>query len=241
MAASKEACWGGVGSQSHCTASKLNPAALRHLVTLRPPATLPLPCSWLAAVVRQRVHLLNLTTHKLVHSLPPLAEPQPAITALAFTADSTSLVVAAATHQVAAYSLASGQPTEWSRQHGGSLPPKLLRMPGSIVCICSSPAAPASLFLQSGEACCHLDMGAPLEAEGADGQGRKRRRVKPPLTSEAPGANCRMIYCSDPVLHAEYLGPESLLVVSGAGCEGAGWWGPVYIVYMGLWLACMLR
>ncbi|PRW61122.1 WD40 repeat [Chlorella sorokiniana] len=169
--------------------------------------------SWLAAVVRQRVHLVNLSTHKLVHSLPPLAEPQPAITALAFTADSTAVVVAAATHQVAAYGVTSGQPTDWSKQHSGSLPPKLLRMPGSIVCICSSPAAPGSLFLQSGEACCHLDMGAAVEGEGADGQGRKRRRVKPPLTSEPPGANCRMIYCSDPVLHAEYLGPESLLVV----------------------------
>ena len=174
-------------------------------------------------MVRQRVHLLNLTTHKLVHSLPPLAEPQPAITAVAFTADSLSLVVAAASHQVAAYSVASGQPTEWTRQHGGSLPHKLLRMPGSIVCICSSPAAPGSLFLQTGEACCHLDLGAPLDSEGAEGQGRKKRRQKLPLTSEPPGANCRMIYCADPVLHAAYLAPESLLVVSLLHWALLGW------------------
>lgn len=196
---------------------------------LRPPA----PRSWLAAVVRQRVHLLSLASHKLVHSLPPLAEPQPAITALAFTADGASLVVAGATHQVAAYSIASGQPTEWTQRHGGALPAKLLRMPGSIVCIGSSPAAPGSLFLQSSEACCHLDMAAALEGEGGDGAGRKRRRVKPPLTSEPPGANCRMIYCSDPVLHAAYLGPEALLVVSARSvhtwrrCGQPLWAGPL--------------
>lgn len=165
-------------------------------------------------MVRQRVHLLSLATHKLVHSLPPLAEPQPPITALTFTEDSSMLVVAASTHQVAAYSLANGQPTEWTQQHGASLPAKLLRMPGSIVSIASCPAAPGSLFLSSAQACCHLDMGQPLE--GDQGQGRKRRRSahKPVLASEPPGGNCRMIYCSDPVLYAAYLGPEALLVVS---------------------------
>ncbi|KAL4423732.1 hypothetical protein ABPG75_001033 [Micractinium tetrahymenae] len=169
--------------------------------------------SWLAAVVRQRVHVLSLATHKLVNSLPPLAEPQPPITAVVFTADSSAVVVAASTHQVAAYSLASGQPTEWTQQHGGSLPAKLLRMPGAIFSIASCPAAPGSLFLCSSQACCHLDMGQPLEGE--QGQGRKRRRSahKPVLASEPPGGNCRMIYCSDPVLYAAYLGPEALLVV----------------------------
>lgn len=179
------------------------------------------PCSWLAAVVRQRVHVLSLATHKLAHSLPPLAESQPPITAVAFTADSSMVVVAASTHQVAAYSLASGQPTEWTQQHAGSLPSKLLRMPGIISSITSCPAAPSSLFLSSSQACCHLDMGQPLEGE--QGQGRKRRRSahKPVLASEPPGVNCRMIYCSDPVLSAAYLGPEALLVVSFALLKAA--------------------
>lgn len=164
-------------------------------------------------MVRQRVHVLSLASHKLAHSLPLLAEPQPAITAMAFTADSSTVVVAASTHQVAAYSMASGQPTDWTQQHGSSLPPKLLRMPGTIVSIASCPAAPDSLFVASSQACCHLDMGQPLEGE--QGQGRKRRRShKPVLASEPPGRNCRMIYCSDPVLYAAYLGPEALLVVS---------------------------
>lgn len=171
--------------------------------------------SWLAAVVRQRVHLVSLSSHKLVHSLPPMAEPQPAITAVTFTSDSSMVVVAASTHQVAAYSVASGQPTEWTQQYGGSLPAKLLRMPGSITSIASCPQAPASLFLQSSQACCHLDMVQPLDGSGQEGQGRKRRRSahKGMLPSEPPGGNCRMIYCADPVLHASYLGPEALLVV----------------------------
>ena len=175
-------------------------------------------CSWLAAVVRQRVHLLSLGSHKLVHSLPPLAEPQPPITAIAFTADCSTLVVAASTHQIAAYSVQSGQPTEWTQQSAASLPAKLLKMPGSITSITSCPAAPDSLFLQSSEACCHLDMAQPLagssDAEGGQ-HGRKRRRpaLKLVQASEPPGANCRMIYCADPVLYAAYLGPEALLVV----------------------------
>ena len=181
-------------------------------------------CSWVAAVVRQRVHLLSLGTHKLVHSLPPLAEPQPPITAIAFTADCGTLVVAASTHQIAAYSVQSGQPTEWTQQSGASLPAKLLKMPGSITSIASCPAAPDSLFLQSSEACCHLDMAQPLagssDADGGGQQGRKRRRPAHKLVqaSEPPGANCRMIYCADPVLYAAYLGPEALLVVSPCCC-----------------------
>lgn len=181
-------------------------------------------CSWVAAVVRQRVHLLSLGTHKLVHSLPPLAEPQPPITAIAFTADCSTLVVAASTHQIAAYSVQSGQPTEWTQQSGASLPVKLLKMPGSITSITSCPAAHDSLFLQSSEACCHLDMAQPLagssDAEGGGQQGRKRRRPAHKLVqaSEPPGSNCRMIYCADPVLYAAYLGPEALLVVSPCCC-----------------------
>lgn len=187
--------------------------------------------SWLAAVVRQRVHVVSLATHKLAHSLPPLAEPQPAITGVAFTADSSTLVVAAASHQVAAYGVAGGQPTAWTQQHGGRLPPKLLRMPGIISSIASSPQAPGSLFLASSQACCHLDMAQPLEGsegEAAGGGGRKRRRSahKPVPASEPPGGNCRMIYCADPVLHAAYLGPDALLVVSGGGGppDRSVWW-----------------
>lgn len=118
--------------------------------------------------------------------------------------------------------MASGQPTEWTQQRGGALPSKLLRMPGAILSITSSPAAPTSLFLASSEACCHLDMAQPLDgsgsgdAGGGDSARHKRRRSahKPVLASEPPGANCRMIYCADPVLYAAYLGPEALLVVS---------------------------
>ena len=172
--------------------------------------------------MRQRVHLVSLSSHKLAHSLVPLAEPQPPITALAFTADSATLVAAAAQHQLAAYSVHSGQAAEWAARHAGALPHKLLRMPGAIASIASRPAAPASLFLASSEACCHLDMAAPLEAEGEGGGGRKRRRSRPTLATEPPGANCRMIYCSDPVLHADYMGPDALLVVSRAGAGRAG-------------------
>jgi U3 small nucleolar RNA-associated protein 4 len=178
--------------------------------------------AWLAAVVRQRVHLLSLASHKLGAALPPLAEPQPPLTALAFTADSAEVAVAAASHQVATYGVASGQPSAWTAAHGGSLPPKLLRMPGAIRSIASCPAAPSSLFLASSEACCHLDTAAPLEGEEGGGGGRKRRRQKPVLASEPPGANCRMIYCADPVLHAAYLAPRSLLVVSWGGGMHAG-------------------
>lgn len=194
---------------------------LPHAWLTGPPAPLPSPArSWLAAVVRQRLHLVSLTSSKLAHSLPPLAEPQPAITAVAFTADSTQLVAAAASHQLGVYSVASGQPSEWMQAHGGSLPSKLLRMPGAIAGIASSPAAPASLFLASSEACCHLDLGQPVDGGGeGEGGGRKRRRQKPALASEPPGGNCRMIYCSDPVLHAAYLGPEALLVVERAWAD----------------------
>lgn len=183
----------------------------------------PCCCSWLAAVVRQRVHVLSLSTHKLVYSLPLLAEPQPPITAVTFTADSSLLVAAASTHQIAAYSLSTGQPTDWTQRHLGSLPSKLLKMPGTIISITSCPHAPDSLFLASSQACCHVDMAQPLESNAEQEQGRKRRRSahKPVLSSEPPGCNCRMIYCADPVLHAAYLGPEALLVVSG--CCSALW------------------
>ena len=196
------------------------------LTPLLPPSSLLLCCcSWLAVVVRQRVMLLSLATHKLVHTLPPLADPQPALTAVAFTADSAAVVVAASTHQVAAYDVQTGQPTQWTQQHSsssssGGLPAKLLRMPGSILSIASCPAAPLSLFLQSAEACCHLDMTQPLEPAGEDQQqqqhDRKRRRSqhRAAAASEPPGGNCRMLYCADPVLHASYLTSDALLVVS---------------------------
>jgi hypothetical protein len=178
-------------------------------------------CSWLAVSVRQRVYLLNLTSHKLVHSLPPLADPQPPITAISFTADSTTLVVVGSTHQLAAYSAATGQPTDWSAKHSGSLPPKLLKMPGNINSIASCPLAPSSLFLASSEAACHIDMAAPLtvdDADGGSGGKRKRRRSKPSAASEPVGTNCRMLYCAEPVLHAAYVAPDALLVVSAWAC-----------------------
>ena len=73
-----------------------------------------------------------------------------------------------------------------------------------------------------------LDGGAGGSGGGADGgggEGRKRRRSahKPVLASEPPGANCRLIYCADPVLTAAYLGPAALLVVSRCwGCWEGG-------------------
>jgi hypothetical protein len=94
-------------------------------------------------------------------------------------------------------------------------------MPGLIASIASCPAAPTSLFLTSSEACCHLDISAPVEGEaalaaagGSAAERRKRRRLRPSHETEPPGANCRMIYCADPVLHADYLAPDALMVVS---------------------------
>ncbi|KAL4856387.1 WD repeat-containing protein PCN [Chlorella vulgaris] len=190
--------------------------AARRLMPLVELMTVSPDGSWLAVSVRQRVYLLNLTSHKLVHSLPPLADPQPPITAISFTADSTTLVVVGSTHQLAAYSAATGQPTDWSAKHSGSLPPKLLKMPGNINSIASCPLAPSSLFLASSEAACHIDMAAPLsvdDADGGSGGKRKRRRSKPSAASEPVGTNCRMLYCAEPVLHAAYVAPDALLVV----------------------------
>jgi len=196
-------------------------------------------------VVRQRVHVLSLETWKLAHSLPALVEPQPAITALAFTADSSTLVVVTSSHQVAAYRAADGQATDWSQQYSACLPTKLRRMPGTVVSIASCPAAPSSLFLGSSQACCHLDIAQPLDG-GSDeqqGPGRKRRRAahKPVLSSDPPGSNCRMVYCSDPVLHAGYLGPDALLVVSPCPCPCARAHPPALVLQacsIGLLTAC---
>jgi U3 small nucleolar RNA-associated protein 4 len=167
---------------------------------------------WLAASVHGRVQLLGLASHRVVAQLAPAAEHSP-LAALAFTADAAAVVAVAACNRVAAFSVPGGQPTEWTQRHAGSLPHRLLDLPGPVAGVAGSPAGAAAVLLFSPHAVCHVDMS---KAPGQEAAGGRKRRARGAAAASPPGLNCRALYCADPVLLVQPVGRGEVLVVERA-------------------------
>lgn len=196
---------------------------------------------WLAVVVHQRIHLISLQGHsRVVGQLPPVvADAQLPITALAFLPGSKVLVAAtsalhgpASQHQLAAYDVEKQQHTEWSLRAGSGpgagqngvqqrLPARLRGLPGIVVQAAARPGAAASTsaVLQTAHALCQLDVARPLAREAVGlgaglGRGKRRRLLQKPAPTNTPaGENSRVVHGEKVLLHAQFIGPRSLLLV----------------------------
>lgn len=141
---------------------------------------------WLAVATRQRVVLLNLSTHTITAQFTPTItgsgsgsgvvaaggdantqhqqqhQAAPA-TALAFTSDSKTLIAIDALKRVAMYDVLAGQPTPWSTENLPALTLKLSSvLPGRVVGISSRPGKPESLVLYGTSGLIHLDLSQQL-------------------------------------------------------------------------------
>lgn len=147
------------------------------------------------------------------------------VTALEFSQDGSLLAVANAADQVAAYSVSSRAPTEWSAEHWGALGKLLGKLlPGTIRGLSFRPApaaagaaaaaGPASVLLHSAGALCHVDMTAPLSTDALSGK-RRRGPAKPRAGAEATaaGLNGRVLPLESPCLFLGFIGPSSALLV----------------------------
>jgi len=137
---------------------------------------------WLAVATRQRVVLLNLSTHTITAQFTPTSsvsgsgggivaaggdvntqhqqqhQAAPA-TALAFASDSKTLIAIDALKRVAMYDVHGGQPTPWSAENLPALTYKLSSViPGRVVGISSRPGKSESLVLYGTSGLIHLDL-----------------------------------------------------------------------------------
>lgn len=190
--------------RARSAARRLAPAI--DLLTLSPDG------QWMVASVRGRVQVVSVTTHRIVAQLPPLGE-HATLAALGCTPDSSAVAVVTTTNQVASYQLPGGQPTEWTQRNAGSLPRRVLTLPGPVTGVACSPSGPGSVLLFSQEAVCHVDFNAPVTPELPSSKRKREKKSAATQTATPEGENLRALYCSDPVLHVEAVGPREVLVV----------------------------
>lgn len=178
---------------------------------------------WLAAEVRGRVFILGLDSHRGASAVPPLTDQaNVTLSTLGFTPDSSTLVVVSVSNHIAAFTVPSGEPTEWTRVHPPkTVPERLQSLPGPVVGIAANPCSLTAVLLYSSEAVCHLDFTASLPTKAAEGgvvgkEGKRRRTRETAAESRIStpaGQNCRMLYCQDPLLHIEAIGKNELVVI----------------------------
>lgn len=166
-----------------------------------------------------------------------LGDADAPVTAVDFSPDSSVLAVSNAADGLAAYSVATRAPTQWSADHWDPLSKLLAHLPGTIEGLSFDPAAAAapdevagtaasqqgkgssgsrgvSLLVRSAGGFCHVDMAALLSADVLSAK-RRRGPFKPRPGSQASaiGLNGRVLPLDSPVLFVGYIGERSALLV----------------------------
>lgn len=167
--------------------------------------------TWLAGVVRRRIHLIAMESHRIAASVTP-HDDRSIVSAVGFTPDSRYLAVVSTTNDISAYEIPSGHPSAWSERHASMLPRRLLTLPGPLTGMSPSPASSSALLIYSSEAVCHVDVAAPLTPDPQESKRRQRRS----MGASPAGQNARTMYCSDPVLYVQTIGAGEVLLVERA-------------------------
>lgn len=162
----------------------------------------PFDGKWLAAVVRNRIYLLDLDTNKISSQIlfsggsseqrgtsntaanMPHANEQVASIAFSKWNGTQVLLVCTTRNHVSMYDCATGQPTAWTLKHpADSMPSRLVNFPGPIIGIVPIPRDEddATVVLYSNHAMCHIDFSVPLSNEPSAGREltAMERRAKP--------------------------------------------------------------
>jgi len=203
---------------------------------------------WLAAARGPSVVLIHLSGNGGMQPAGPLllltgadAAAAP-ITALAFSPDSALLAAANAADALAAYSVATRAPTQWSADNFKVLRKLLALLPGTIERLSFQPtsaaapaaadpaasAAPAAaaaaaaaaapappcILVQSASGICHINLAAPLSTHVLS---TKRRRgpakPRPGLRAAAAGLNGRVLPLDAPCLFLGFTSAHAALLV----------------------------